>query len=149
MGRIGAWHKAVEIAGERLTGGGFEVLIHSYQRDAHSIYFEVLAEHGYGGLLLFLGLLALAWRRARIIRARAARHPDQQWAGDLAAMVQVSLAGYMTAGAFLGLAYFDFFYLLLALLVCVDAQTLRALQAGQRASPVALGGWMPLAAKRV
>jgi probable O-glycosylation ligase (exosortase A-associated) len=29
MGRIGAWQKAVEIAGERLTGGGFVVLIHS------------------------------------------------------------------------------------------------------------------------
>jgi probable O-glycosylation ligase (exosortase A-associated) len=149
MGRIGAWQKAVEIAGERLTGGGFEVLIHSYQRDAHSIYFEVLAEHGYVGLLLFLGLLVLAWRRARIIRARAARHPDQQWAGDLAAMVQVSLAGYMTAGAFLGLAYFDFFYLLLALLVCLDAEMLRVRQVGPRATPMALGGWMPLAAKRV
>ena len=149
MGRIGAWHKAVEIAGERLTGGGFEVLIHSYQRDAHSIYFEVLAEHGYVGLLLFLSLLVLAWRRAGRIRARAARHPDQQWAGDLASMVQVSLAGYMTAGAFLGLAYFDFFYLLLALLVCLDAEMVRARQVGQRATPVAFGGWMPLAAKRV
>jgi len=149
MGRIGAWHKAVEIAGERLTGGGFEVLVHSYKHDAHSIYFEVLAEHGYIGLLLFLALLALAWRRARVIRVRAARDPGQQWAGDLAAMVQVSLAGYMTAGAFLGLAYFDFFYLLLALLVCLDAEMLRAQQPARRVASTPFGGWMPLAAKRV
>ena len=32
-------------------------------------------------------------------------------------MVQVSLVGYATAGAFLGLAYFDYYYTLIALVV--------------------------------
>ena len=34
---------------------------------------------------------------------------------DLASMLFVSLVGYATSGAFLGLAYFDFYYLLVAL----------------------------------
>jgi probable O-glycosylation ligase (exosortase A-associated) len=124
MGRIDSWHKAVQIAGERLTGGGFEVLVWSSAHDAHSIYFEVLAEHGYPGLLLFLALIVLAWRRASGIRRRCAQDPARARDGELAAMLQVSLAGYLSAGAFLGLAYFDFFYLLLALLLCLDEQVL-------------------------
>jgi len=32
-------------------------------------------------------------------------------------MVQVSLVGYASAGAFLGLAYFDYYYTLIALVV--------------------------------
>ena len=32
-------------------------------------------------------------------------------------MIQVSLIAFMTAGAFLGLAYFDYFYHLIALVV--------------------------------
>ena len=32
-------------------------------------------------------------------------------------MIQVSLVGYATAGAFLGLAYFDYYYTLIALVV--------------------------------
>jgi uncharacterized membrane protein len=36
---------------------------------------------------------------------------------DLAAMIQVSIVAYASAGTFLGLAYFDYFYLLVALVV--------------------------------
>ena len=39
------------------------------------------------------------------------------WAGDLAAMVQVSFVGYASSGAFLGLAYFDFYYTLVAVIL--------------------------------
>ena len=45
------------------------------------------------------------------------RQPQLLWAGDLGAMVQVSLLGYMSAGAFLGLANFDYFYHLVAIVV--------------------------------
>ena len=128
MGRIDSWRHAVTIAGDRLTGGGFEVLVWGSAHDAHSIYFEVLAEHGYPGLLLFLSLIVLAWRRASSIRRRCAQDPTRARDGELAAMLQVSLAGYLTAGAFLGLAFFDFFYLLLASLLCLDAQVLPLVQ---------------------
>ena len=44
-----------------------------------------------------------------------------QGARNLAAMLQVSLVGYAVGGAFLGLAYFDLFYHLVALLAVTRA----------------------------
>jgi putative inorganic carbon (hco3(-)) transporter len=85
--------------------------------DAHSIFFEVLGEQGYVGLVLFLlmGLLTLllASRTIRLAKGRE----DLQWAALLAGMLQVSLVGYVVGGLFLGLAYFDLPYSLLALVV--------------------------------
>jgi putative inorganic carbon (HCO3(-)) transporter len=84
---------------------------------SHSIYFEVLGEHGFVGLGLFLMLGLMAWRTASWVIGRARRDREKRWAGDLAAMVQVSLVGYASAGAFLGLAYFDYYYTLVALVI--------------------------------
>ena len=40
-----------------------------------------------------------------------------EWAANLAAMVQVSIVGFMVGGAFLGLAYWDLPYYSLAILI--------------------------------
>jgi probable O-glycosylation ligase (exosortase A-associated) len=128
MGRINAWHFAFNLASDRiLTGGGFETfhpdLFHHYApdpldiHDAHSIYFEILGEHGFIGLFLFLLLGLLAWRTAKWVVRQAHDAPDLRWAKHLAAMVQVSLVGYAVGGAFLGLAYFDFYYHLIGIIV--------------------------------
>ena len=58
MGRVNAWHFAFNLASERpLTGGGFSAFTNDLfiryapdpfdVHDAHSIYFEVLGEHGF------------------------------------------------------------------------------------------------------
>ena len=125
LGRLDSWRNALAIANERLTGGGFQYLPQVGRHDAHSIYFQVLGEHGWPGFLLFVAALACAWRRASVVRRRAQAEPRLAWAGDLAAMVQVSLAAYLSAGAFLGLAYFDFCYLLMAILIQVDVVSAR------------------------
>ncbi|MBK8992633.1 MAG: hypothetical protein IPM40_13525 [Gammaproteobacteria bacterium] len=83
----------------------------------HSIYFEVLSEHGFLGLFLFLTLLAFTWLSAGWIIRNAKRHADLKWAENLARMLQVSGIAYCASGAFLGMAYFDFIYLLVALTV--------------------------------
>jgi hypothetical protein len=49
--------------------------------------------------------------------------PELEWAGDLVRMVQVSLAGYAVGGAFVGLAYFDLPYHLMAVVVICDVIT--------------------------
>ncbi len=116
--RIRAWHNAMDLASKRVLGGGYDVLIRYGGRDAHSIYFEVLGEHGYIGLALFLSLGILTWRKAGTIKKLTKQREDLRWAGDLAAMIQVSMIGYASAGAFLGLAYFDLYYVLIALIVC-------------------------------
>jgi hypothetical protein len=77
----------------------------------------MLAEHGFPGLGLFLLLGFLTWRSASWVKKTAADHPTMQWAGDLSAMSQVSLIGFMTGGAFVGLAYFDLPYHVMAIIV--------------------------------
>ena len=47
-------------------------------------------------------------------------HPELEWASELAAMTQVSVVGYAVGGMFLGLAYFDLYYHLVAILVLTD-----------------------------
>jgi len=153
MGRINAWGFAVNIANERpLVGGGFRAftpeLFMKYAptptdfHDAHSIYFEVLGEQGYVGLLLFVSLALIAFRTCGRIRRKAQPRPDLAWAGELAAVIQVSLVGFGVGGAFLGLAYFDLPYSLMAIVALTNAYVDRALAAqpvakeGEAAQPV-------------
>jgi hypothetical protein len=109
-----AWEFAINAARNSVFGVGFEGF-RGY--DAHSIYFEVLGEHGWIGLTLFLSLLAMTWMKSNAVIRVAKRQPETLWARDLAAMIQVTLIAYMTAGAFLGLAYFDYFYHLMVVVV--------------------------------
>lgn len=117
QGRFQAWGKATEIANASVTGGGFDVLLPVNGTDAHSIYFEVLGEQGYPGLAIFLTLGVMTWAKAGKIKALVRLKPEYSWAHDLATMLQTSLLGYAASGAFLGLGYFDYFYLLIALMV--------------------------------
>ncbi|MBK1714393.1 putative O-glycosylation ligase, exosortase A system-associated [Rubrivivax gelatinosus] len=131
QGRINAWWTAWNLAKDRFMGGGFEVFKGPTFRiyapnpedvhDVHSIYFEMMGEHGFLGLALFLGLLWLAWLKCSTVIKMGRKDPSKAWAGDLAAMIQVSLAGFMVGGAFLGLAYFDYPYHLIALVVVTHA----------------------------
>ncbi len=127
LGRINAWWTAYHVANARFFGAGFEMwrpgVFAAYApdpgnvRDAHSIYFKVLGEHGWIGLGLFLTLLGLTWLKCGSVIRLAKKRPDMTWARDLAAMIQVALVAYMSAGAFLGLSYFDYVYHLVAIVV--------------------------------
>lgn len=127
MGRINAWHTAFNVASANVTGGGFEMFrpptFRQYApdpwnvHDVHSIYFEVMGEHGFIGFGLFMLLAVFAWLRAQQIIRSCKNDPDKKWASDLAAMIQVSLIGYGAGGAFLGLAYFDLPYHLMIILL--------------------------------
>lgn len=131
MGRINAWYFALNLAADHpLTGGGFgtfsKELFLSYApnplnyHDAHSIYFEVLGEQGFVGLFLFLTLWLLCYRTCRNIKKQVRDKENMQWAETLASMAQISLVAYGVGGAFLGLAYFDLPYSIMA--ICVLCQ---------------------------
>jgi len=129
QGRFVAWEMAVNLAKHRITGGGFETfqpsIYYMYSdnesklssTDAHSIYFEVIAEHGFIGFSLFMLLAWFTWNTGSRIRKLSRKSVETRWSFDLASMLQVSLVGYATAGAFLGLAYFDLYYDLIAMMV--------------------------------
>ena len=125
--RINAWWMAFNIAASRITGGGFETFYPWAIRqfapdptmgaDAHSIYFEVMAEHGFIGFTMFMLLAWFTWNTGNRIRRLTRHRSETKWAADLASMVQVSMVGYAGSGAFLGLAYFDLYYTLVAIMV--------------------------------
>jgi len=127
MRRINAWGMAYNIAVNRITGAGFEAYTPwairqfapdpSMGADAHSIYFEIMAEHGFIGFAMFMLLALFTWNTGNSIRRLAKRRPETRWAVDLAGMIQVSMIGYAGSGAFLGLAYFDLYYTLIAIMV--------------------------------
>src|SRR5215471_16358104 len=127
MGRLGAWRFATNLALDRpIGGGGFEAFQEeAYARyapedrplDPHSIWFQVLGEHGFVGLGLFLLLWILTWRTGSQIISLTRNRPEMTWARDLAAMIQAGLIGFWVGGSFLGLAYWDYPYILVIALV--------------------------------
>jgi putative inorganic carbon (HCO3(-)) transporter len=127
MGRINAWWVAWNIAWHYPFGVGFNPATvdlfarfgpyPDVPRAAHSIYFQILGNHGYVGLFLFLGIWIASWRSAGWLRSRKDLPPEAKWTADLGAMAQVSLVGFAVGGAFLSLAYFDLPYNVAAMIV--------------------------------
>jgi probable O-glycosylation ligase (exosortase A-associated) len=146
MGRLNAWQTAINVARDHpVLGGGFEFHSHEvYARYApvpedyhamHSIYFQVLGEHGFVGLALFLAIWAFTWRTSsRLVKVTKGRE-DLLWAANLVAMVQVSLVGYLVGGTFLNLAYWDLPYYSLAILIIVRDIVQRAVTAPAGTAP--------------
>jgi len=127
MGRINSWWFAFNLASDRIMGGGFEPIKHVWfiiyapdpddLHDFHSIYFQVLGEHGFIGLGLFLLLGGFTWRTATWVISKSRGIDELKWASDLCRALQVSLVAYIISGAFLELAYFDFYYHIVVMIV--------------------------------
>lgn len=127
MGRFNAWGVAWEVAKSNFFGGGmsyqhqaFFMMYGGHEtivRAAHSNYFQVLGNHGFVGLFLYLALWIATYRTAGWLRKNGKRYPQTQWTSDLGAMVQASLVGYAIGGAFLSLPYFDLPYNMMVMVV--------------------------------
>ncbi len=147
QGRLNIWHASWKIALARpLTGGGFmapyrQNIVDEYDygttaRAVHSIYFEVIGEHGFPTFFVWLGItLAGIVNTWRIIRATR-KVPELRWAYDLAKMAQVSIIAYLVAGTFLSLCYWDFYF---TLLMGVAATWERVKEAARVAAPSRAG----------
>ena len=145
LGRVLAWKHAVLMANDNpFTGGGFKAGQTSYIwwsydaagsfnelvdtahmghvafKAAHSIYFQVLGDHGYIGLLIYLGIILTAYRKASRVAKRVRRTNQDESIVTLCSLLKVSLLAYCVGGAGVSLAYFDMFYALLAIVFVID-----------------------------
>jgi len=124
-----SWNFAMDYP---ITGGSFNALpdveiFQRYQNEQlpggflssgpHSIYFQTLEEQGFVGLALYLILVASCWASLLGLRRHSARSPSSQWIVPYTHMIEVSLFGFLVSGAFLGLANFDLFYQLVAMVI--------------------------------
>jgi putative inorganic carbon (HCO3(-)) transporter len=71
----------------------------------------------------------LGWRNGNWIIKKTKNVEGLEWASRLSAMLQVSLVAYGAGGAFLGLAYYDLPYHILALIVVTRIVVERDLKA--------------------
>jgi O-antigen ligase len=134
QGRIRAWKAAFAMAVTRPLGVGAGNFNSAYGRyympqdaqgwgtarwiSAHSVYFKILGELGFPGLLLLCAVLFTNlrdhWRIVRLIRANPSRYDlQEQWPGLLA----VGVMGYGVGGIFLGGVTYPHIFLLTGLTV--------------------------------
>lgn len=132
--RLVAWRVAAMLAADRpLVGGGFWVFNHqqTYDRyapdfpggtyaNAHSIYFNLLGEHGYPGLVLFTLMVGFLLVRLAKLRRLKRKSVKLVWVSSYAHMLQASIVGYLVTGAFVSAAYFDLAYQLFIVAVILD-----------------------------
>lgn len=152
--RVQSWEFATNVALHRpLVGGGFDLYLNNslwvaygpnatIRRAIHSIYFRVLGEHGFLGLGLFLSLLLASWWNCTVVRRLTRSVVADRWMFDLASMLQVSLLGFMVAGAATTSSYFDLTYQIMAMCVILKVLAKEAgEEAGMRANsmPVSSG----------
>jgi len=125
-GRWVAWQVAIKYATDHFPlGAGFygpqlNGIFNYYfpsegSHAAHSIYFQVLGEHGWIGLALYVALIFFSfgtcWRLAR-----TQQQHSTNWVRKLSAMTQISLFAFMVGGAALSMAYYDLFIILVCLI---------------------------------
>ncbi len=132
MQRIQAWGVAKNIAiANPLIGAGFGLQSldssrwlgyadflgpwENKARAAHSVYFQMLGEHGFVGLIFFLAILVGTFLTLTRCRRQLKLIPGAQWLADYTWAIRVALLGYVVSGAFLSLAYFDLMYLYVVL----------------------------------
>ncbi len=144
MGRVVAWKMAVLIAQDYFLGGGFHAIEHlevwfkysdmldrldfietpppdpEFYHSFHSVYFQILGNHGFPGLTLFLGIIIIAYLKLAKIIKFTTNKEDYEWMLNLAKMLKYSLVAYSVTGAAVNVAYFDFFYAIIAFIVVLD-----------------------------
>jgi probable O-glycosylation ligase (exosortase A-associated) len=130
--RIYFWKISLRVAEQYpLLGGGFKVTYTPFMvnpllrgtdlpelteaKAPHSIYFEVLSEHSWLGLALFLMIAAYSWRNCSWLIQQSLGRPDFAWANTLGRTGQASLVAYWTGGAFVAQAYLDEYWCIIFL----------------------------------
>ncbi len=151
LGRFSAWWNAFGIAKTHVFGAGFNAArpelfarfspYPDYVHAAHSIYFQVMGNHGFIGLFIFLGIFVSTYFMAGNLRTLSRGTPQAEWCDTLGAMCQVSLVGYGAGGAFLSLSYFDLPYNVMMMVVLAR---LWVLSRGWESEPAHNPGWRTL-----
>ncbi|KPF84942.1 putative O-glycosylation ligase, exosortase A system-associated [Novosphingobium sp. AAP93] len=141
--RVAVWKWTIEYAKTHPFGGGFEAYrqnVLSYDkieaenagdnntaietqrieergRAYHSSYFEMLGEQGYPGLAMWLLLHIMGVVHMEVIRRSYARNtsPELRWVTPLADALQQAQIVYLFGGAFVGIAFQPFCYMLVGL----------------------------------
>ncbi len=151
MGRVVAWKLSFIMAVQHpFFGGGFksleyfpmwkalsqEFFAYSFfytgdalpdgekARAAHSVYFQVLGEHGFIGLGIYLAFLVKAFTTAGKVARTARKHVETASIATVATMLQLSVFSFALGGAALSFAYFDLLFAIFGLILVLETRLL-------------------------
>jgi probable O-glycosylation ligase (exosortase A-associated) len=142
MSRIDNWKVCWRIALDHpITGLGFEFMTNElfaqyapeyltrYGKafNTHSIYFAMLATHGFPGFLIFVAMIGLTYAGCRRVRRLVRGRQDLAWCTTYCDIVGMSLFAFLINGAFVNMEYFDLPYHLVAISACLSVICERAL----------------------
>src|ERR1700722_2916874 len=109
-GRIDAWEWGWKFALDHpITGGGYHSFIlhqtgtidNPAYLEAHNIFFETLADHGFVGLALLLMLILGMVINCQTISKKARKVPDLAWAANMGTMLQLAMWTFVAGSQFL------------------------------------------------
>lgn len=143
-GRLAIWNVALHMAIHRpMTGSGFmgpymqsvvdQFVRGTTARAVHSIWFEVLGEHGFVTFGVWVGIIISGMYAAHRVIKLARGVPELEWCVDLARMAQVSTVAYTVAGSFLSLCYWDYFFTIMVAVAATHQYVRQALGETERA----------------
>ncbi len=142
--RIAVWTWTYNYARDNPLGGGFDVyqintiilelkdigerelifdersrFVEKEAKAFHSIYFEVLGEHGFVGLAIFLTIVTLMLLNLLSIRTKSRTDDWPPWVHSLATAMIMAVGVFMTGGAFVGIAFQPFIYYMVAMTIAL------------------------------
>jgi putative inorganic carbon (HCO3(-)) transporter len=109
-GRIDAWEWGWKFALDHpITGGGYHSFIlhqtgtidNPGYLEAHNIFFETMADHGFVGLGLLIALILGMIINCLTMAKRAKKVPDLAWAANLGTMLQLAMWTFIAGSQFL------------------------------------------------
>jgi probable O-glycosylation ligase (exosortase A-associated) len=155
--RILVWKWTLGFVGEHPFGGGLMAFLVNhielpamdggpaqiqFGRAFHSIYFEMLGELGYPGLFMFLTVALVSFIRLFRTARRARKYPELEWVWALSNALQAGMAAYLTAGAFVSIAFVPMFWYFIAMSISLNAYMYRV----EHGMAKDLQGWRATAA---
>lgn len=158
MGRVYAWKNSSAIAlAHPFFGGGFHAVqvqdvwerfkdapslldflnlpppYFEAAKAAHSVYFEVMGDLGFMGLLLYLTIFGLPILSRFSVKRMATRlGPDYLWARDLGDMLMLAVLAYVVGGAGVSVAYLEVAYVMTMLMAVLQVFLRQKLAEQQR-----------------
>jgi probable O-glycosylation ligase (exosortase A-associated) len=103
-------------------------------RAFHSSYFEMLGEHGFPGIILFLLIHGIGILRMEALRRRYRREQSEEaWIAPLATALQSAHIVYLVGSVFVGIAFQPFAYMLVGVQIGFDGYVKRKYAPGKAA----------------
>lgn len=146
QGRVDMWEATIRIANDYpIIGGGFEVIyvpeiIVRYippdvtSRAIHSAYFQMIAEHGYIGLIIFLILLYSIFKSSWRLYKLGKEHHELAWLSDLSISTRASIASYFVLAVTTNIAFYDLLYFIIFIVAMAEVIAVKKIQP-QKFSP--------------